>query len=198
MIDTDTRQLRRNTEGFYTSGAGKVPCDHCAWSVDCSFKPVKACKAMMPAIPFTDEIGLRKIANTVRIGVAWTQRLKPLQIVALYNSKERVVFGYARVVGLFCGNIEGMLDTHAHANHIMLDRAPDRAPSELQAWLLRNYGPHIVHERTNLTAIYLLRERVSPTPPDLTGHEAYRPLEGGAPSPGQDPGDAAGLTPPGR
>lgn len=180
MIDTDTRQLKRGPDGLYRSGGGKRPCDHCGRNADCPIQPLTACALFMPALPFVDETGLRKIANTVRVGVAWTQRLKPGQIVALYNSRLKEIFGHASVIATPHGRIMPMLRAHAHANHTMLDTPPADAAANLFAWQRQQYGPRIIHEEANLTAIYLLRLYEPPPKADFEGHEALRSIEGSA------------------
>ena len=186
MIDTDTRQLKRNPDGTYRSGGGKIPCDHCGHTADCPIKPRATCSVFMPALPFQDETGLRKVANTVRVGVAWTTRLIPGQIIALYNAKTKVIFGHSRVVGLHAGPIDEMLAQHAHANHLMLDHTSEDAAATLHAWQRQNYGPRIIHEKTRITAIYLVRELGAIASPDFRGEEARRLAEGGTAGPGQD------------
>lgn len=189
MIDTDTRQLKRQPNGHYTSGAGKLPCDHCGWNVDCPIRPVASCSLFLPAIPFTDETGLRKVANTVRVGVAWTKRLHVGQTVALYNSVRKAIFGYARVVGMESGPIAHMLANHAHANHLMLDTPPETAAERLHAWQRQQYGPRIIHDETKITAIYLLRVSQPPAAPCHERDEEGRPVEGRASGGGKDHGD---------
>jgi hypothetical protein len=188
-IDTDTRQLKLGADGLYRSGGGKLPCDHCGWKIDCPLQPLKACSLFLPTIPFTDETGLRKVANTVRVGVAWTQRLKPGQAVALYNSKAKEIFGHATVLSTHSGGIGPMLKEHAHANHLMLDTPPNEAPHDLWLWQRQNYGPRIIHNDTKITAIYLLRLREPPASPNFQGDEARRSVESGATSSRQNPGD---------
>ena len=158
MIDTDTRQLRRTAEGHYVSGAGKIPCDHCGLVLECGMAPMSSCSVFMPTIPFVGQVGMNRLFNTIRVGKAWTQRLDPNQTIALYEVKEKRIFGHARVIGHACGNIEAMLKDHAQANHLMLDTPPAEAPAILHSWLRQNYGPRIITDQTNLTAIYLLRE----------------------------------------
>lgn len=191
-IDTDTRQLKLGKDGLYRSGAGKIPCDHCGWNVECPLQPLTACSLFMPTLPFADETGLKKVANTVRVGVAWTQRLSPGQAVALYNSLRKEIFGHATVIGTMSGPIEPMLRTHAPANHLMLDVHPKQAPGDLWQWQRQQYGPRIIHDQTKLTAIYLLRLHEPPPSPDFQGDEARRSFESGAPRPGQDPGNGDG------
>lgn len=158
MIDTDTRQLRRNAEGQYVSGAGKIPCDHCGNIMHCAMAPMQTCSVFMPAIPFSVLVGMNRLFNTIRVGKAWTQRLDPGQMIALYEAREKRIFGHARVIGHTSGGITGMLEDHARANHLMLDTPPADAPAILHSWLRQNYGPRIITDQTNLTAIYLLRE----------------------------------------
>lgn len=168
VIDTDTRQLRRNATGQYTSGAGKIVCDHCGFNKICPMRDkVAACDQFLPTLPFNDDAGMQKLFNTVRIGRAWVQRLVVGQKVALYNATDKRVFGFASVLATFDGSIDEMLNRHAHANHLMLSQFPEEAQSILHQWLKRNYGPHIVHDNTTLTAIYLLREHFPPIAPSF-------------------------------
>jgi hypothetical protein len=172
-IDTDTRQVRRDSDGAYRSGAGKRICDHCASRdvcPDASFETL--CTEFVPALPFTDETGLDHVANTIRVGRAWTERLRIWQGVALYNSKKREIFGHALVLYHTHGPIVDMLRLHAAANHIMLDTPPNKAPTELGAWMRQNYGPRIIHADTTLTAIYLLRVHSTPLATYQQGMEA--------------------------
>lgn len=157
MIDTDTRQLRRSAAGVYTGGAGKIPCDHCGNQV-CGLAPATACSVFLPALPFRDRTGLDHVANTVRIGKAWTTRLVMNQLVALYDASKKEIFGHSRVIAMDVGPIRPMLERHAHANHLLLGTDRAAAPETLYQWQIRNYGPRIVNEDTTITAIYLLRE----------------------------------------
>lgn len=187
VLDTDTRQLRRDQAGFYSVGAGKLLCDMCGWLTVCGGKLLRAgkCDEFMPVLTFQDEVGLHKVSNTMRVGRAWTQRLVPPQDVALYNVRAKVIFGHAQVLSTDDGNIVSMLKAHAHANHTMLDTPNHEAPTKLGAWMRQNYGPRIIHEGTTLTAIYLLRLCGEVAPPYLQGVEAPGPGEGGPESSGQ-------------
>lgn len=187
VLDTDTRTLRRDKEGFYTVGADKTLCNLCGWLSMCQGRLLQhnKCWSFMPALSFQDEVGLLKVSNTMRVGRAWTQRLTPPQTVALYNVKAKVIFGYADVLSMDDGNIVTMLKAHAHANHTMLDTPNEEAPTKLGAWMKQNYGPRIINEGTALTAIYLLRLRQPPTPPYFQGVEAHGSGEGGPEGSGQ-------------
>lgn len=187
-IDTDTRQVRRDAAGFYRSGAGKNICDHCGHrSVCANVDQTNSCADYLPALPFVGDVGFEpgRVANTMRVGRAWTERLDEGQTVALYDTKLKEIFGYAEVHGLFAGPIVEMLQAHASDNHIMLTTHPFKAPTELGAWMRQNYGPQIIHDRTTLTAIYLLRTHGTPPAPHLQRLEADGPGEGGAAGPGQ-------------
>jgi hypothetical protein len=171
IIDTDTRQVRRDAAGFYRSGAGKNICDHCGHRNVCAnVDTVKACEQYLPALPFVGDVGfeLGRIVNTMRVGRAWTQRLDRGDTVALYDTKLKAIFGYALVERTVAGNIVPMLKEHAANNHIMLNTPKRKAPAELGAWMLQNYGPHIVHQGTTLTAIYLLRVNAAPEAPNAS------------------------------
>ena len=190
MIDTDTRQLRRDgVTGEYFTGAGKIPCDHCGHQFICQAKPRISCAEFLPAIPFTDEAGMQKLFNTIRVGMAWTRRLYSGQVISLYSPKSKIIFGHGRVLHTAAGPIDDMLAQHAHANHLMLPESSEEAPSILHGWLKQNYGPRIINETTRITAIYILRERFTPPPPNFGGHEEDREVEGFAKSPGQYSGD---------
>jgi len=184
-IDTDTRQVRRDASGFYRSGAGKRICDHCGHKTTC---PISGwgllCNWYLPALPFVGDVGFKpgKPANTMRVGRAWTERLDVGQTVALYDTKLKEIFGYATVVSTHAGPILPMLKEHAKHNHIMLKTPKRKAPAELGAWMRQNYGPQIIHDRTTLTAVYLLRINRAPASPDLERVEADGAGEGGTPS----------------
>jgi predicted transcriptional regulator len=185
-LNTDTRQVRRDQHGFFRSGAGKNICDHCAARNVCAYvDQMTACREFLPALPFTDETGLEKIANTMRIGRAWTQRLDIPQTVALYNAKTKVIFGYADVISMDDGNIVSMLKRHAAANHLMLATPYNECAVKPGAWLMQTYGPRIIHENTTVTCLYLLRIGEPPAAPHLQGVEADGPGEGGTAGGGQ-------------
>lgn len=179
MIDTDTRQLRRDFAGDYRTGGGKRICDHCGVWQTCDVElEHNRCELFMPALPFTDETGLGHIANTIRIGMAWTDRLDVGQTVALYNTRTKQIFGHSTVLFTEWGPIAEMLKKHAHANHIMLNTPRAKAGVELLNWLRGNYGPRIIHQGTKLTAIYLLRQHQPNAAPLIEGDEAARQTEG--------------------
>lgn len=177
MIDTDTRQLKRKTwngSDYFKSGAGKIVCDHCGINTTCTRAMLEGslCAEFLPAIPFQDETGLDRPSNTVRVGVAWTQRLRIGDRIALYHAKAKRIFGHAIVTDLVAGPIADVLRDHAHNNHLMLDHDPATAAGELRDWQLRNYGPRIINEKTRLTAIYLQRE-----PAEDAAADHHRPEE---------------------
>lgn len=177
-LDTDTRQVRLR-DGAYRSGAGKRICDHCGHRATCRLvDQVSQCADFLPALPFTDETGLQKVSNTMRVGRAWTERLQIGQTVALYHTKRREVFGYAQVLHHSYGPIVPMLRLHAGANHLMLDTPLKKAPKVLGEWMRQNYGPRIINGDTTLTAVYLLRVSQPPAAPNLEGLEA--PGSGGS------------------
>ena len=198
MINTDTRQLKKNDLGEFRSGAGKIVCDHCGFIQICAVRPRDLCKQFLPVIPFVDEIGLGDFANTVRVGVAWSKRLQTNQMVALYNSKRQEIFGLARVINLVAGPIDEILARHAHMNHIMLEQPREDAPDLLKKWQLRNYGPRIINEDTRITTIYLQREPVADVAARLREYEALRFIEDRAAGSGQDNGDGSGHALPDR
>lgn len=158
LIDTDTRQLKRDLDGFYRSGAGKKPCAHCGDRAACAWVDTQVkCETFLPALPFTDELGLDRRCNTIRVGKAWTERLVIGQTVALYHAKRQTIFGHSTVLATIAGPISDILAAHARFNHLLLDTPPAAAAETLHSWLRRNYGPRIIHENTRISAIYLQR-----------------------------------------
>lgn len=186
MIDTDTRQLRVNAQGQYISGAGKIPCDHCGHAV-CKLAPATACSAFMPAIPFVGQVGMDRLFNTIRVGQAWPKRLSQNQVIALYEVREKFIFGHARVLTTIAGPIDEILAHHAKANHLMLETPAEDAQDILHDWLKRNYGPRIITPTSYITAIYLLREPEPAAAPNLGQHEAGRQAQGQPAHDRQDP-----------
>ena len=172
--------MRKSPAGSYRSGGGKLICDHCGYNKICSQAPISECDKFLPALPFNDISGTQKIFNTVRIGKAWSERLSIGQNIALYDVNSLKIFGFASVLNIFTGQIEEILKRHAHANHLMLAEMPEEAESILYQWMRQQYGPRIVHDQAKLTAIYLLREHISPSPPYFGGHEANGSSESSA------------------
>lgn len=189
MNKNDTRHLKRDTNGSYRTGGGKVICDICSLQYECSIKPQNTCQYFVPALGFYDRTGMLKVFNTMRVGKAWTERLVPGQTIGLWCPIEKDVFGYAEVLSFTSGPISRMIVEHAEHNHLMLDANYVKAQRQLLVWLKQQYGPRIIHEKTQLTAIYLRRTRRPPSAPNIQGCEALWTSESSAASAREDYGD---------
>lgn len=191
MERNDTRHLKRDPDGRYRTGGGQIICDICAIRNEgCPFTPRTHCEHFMPALGFNDQTGMQKVFNTIRVGKAWPQRLSPGQPIGLWCPIDKTIFGWAEVLSIYSGRIAHILVNHAGDNHLFLDQHDTHAQRLLYEWLRQNYGPRIIHKDTTVTAIYLRRLRKPPPETDFEGHEAYRIIEGGAESSGEDTGDA--------
>lgn len=167
MEKNDTRHLKRSADGIYRSGGGQIICDICALKPGCGLTPLQECGHFLPSLGFNDRTGMDVLFNTIRVGKAWPQRLQVGQTVGLWCPYDKAVFGHASVVNMFTGPITDILRKHAGANHLYLGTASfTQASKQLYAWLRQQYGPRIINQDTTLTAIYLLRERKSPSPPN--------------------------------
>lgn len=173
VINTNTRPLRRLPDLQWSGGSRHSVCEYCSVQDNCSavIDRPSVCNDTVPALSFQDETGLDDFANTVRMGLAWRDRLRKGDRVGLYNVKTQTVFGYARVTLVEGGRLGPMLHAHAAKNHLMLER-PQTAARELCEWLRRNYGPKIVNPQSNLTAIYLQREPQQAAQADPEGQPA--------------------------
>lgn len=124
---------------------------------DIQLVEVVKCKLYQPNIAFVPPlIGFEGEFNTFRPGVAWTDRVKPGDIVGLYDSKQEIVFGKAEVTGIDGGRIQTMLNDYAHMNHLMLSEIGDFR-NKLFAVLKKIYGPQIIGDASRVTVISLRR-----------------------------------------
>lgn len=189
-LDTNTRQLKRlGSLGAWFTSAKQDICNHCALINICdSVSEHKSCREFMPVLSFQDETGFKigDVVNTVRIGKAWVERLTTGSTIALLNAKTKLIFSYARVIGLDFGPIDDMLKLHAATNHLFVNKSPSEAPALLKDWQLRNYGPHIVNDATKIAVIYLLPQPGEAVAPPFKGHKADRSVESGTPGAGED------------
>ncbi len=102
-------------------------------------------------------IGTESSFNTFRLGSFYTKHLSVGEEVFLFNEKEKMVFGKAKVEAIESGKLGEMLLIHAHRNHTELESEPDEAPAHLFDTLKRIYGPHIAGVDKKTTVVYLSR-----------------------------------------
>lgn len=94
-------------------------------------------------------VGLEGEFNTFRIGGKWFKTLEVGMQVAILDEKNKRIVGYAEVTDLDKGQFKDMLEKHAYKNHSGL------GATDLGAYILKIYGPHIVNDTKLTTVIYL-------------------------------------------
>jgi hypothetical protein len=104
-------------------------------------------------------VGLEGYFNTFRIGGTWAARVKRGSTVLLYDTKEKRIFGRARVTDVELGKLLDMAGVHAHMNHNQLGKAPSDATADLMRRVQKRYGPRIAHDDKRTTVIYLQRTK---------------------------------------
>lgn len=101
--------------------------------------------------------GLDGEFNTFRLGIAWSKRLAPGEIVLLIDKKQFLVIGHAEVTAIQVGELSDMSALHARRNHNQIGLDPDGAGERLIANMMRRYGPHKLSHTSRVTVIYLKR-----------------------------------------
>jgi len=180
LPNMDTARIKRLDNDHFTVDAlstfnGRTICDHCAIpkcktrnyikrnnkDEDALLK-VQTCNAFLPTLGFSVLAGLDlDLWNTVRVGGAWAKRLTPGKIVAIADTKNKVMRDNMRVETVFTGTLSGMLDLHAENNHAIKDEISTgkikhhQAPSRLLRILKNAYGTNIAAEDRDASVIYL-------------------------------------------
>jgi hypothetical protein len=105
-----------------------------------------------PLAGFQDEF------NTFRLGLTWSKKLQKGDLVLLFDTKEKAIFGRAKVLGIETGKLIELAQGHAHMNHNQLGKAPMEAAYCLVERVRKRYGPHIARDDKKCTVIYLRRK----------------------------------------
>lgn len=101
-------------------------------------------------------VGVEDRFNTFRLGLFYFKHLLPDETVYLLSSKEKMVFGTAKVEQVKVGGLREMCDLYGHQNHTELANAQEGAADRLFATMLKIYGPAIATPNKK-TSIVLLR-----------------------------------------
>jgi hypothetical protein len=178
MIDTNLRSVKR-VDGFYTTEtmaqAGKTDhlCNHCGYQAKCKQRKalerlnakhawalgLRNCRDFVPPLVFRDPKGTEGKFNTFRIGSTWVDRVGFGSVVALID-KGGNIYGHAAVDEVFCGDLDAMLDTHAHKNHMVLDETDAGVAREKLLGVLKNaFGSNWLFDGRPMSVIYLERIR---------------------------------------
>lgn len=154
MIDANLRTLKVHDELGYTMKTGM--CSRCGRNPLCASQSdeVSTCTAYMPVLAFQSLAGCELSFNTVRLGSAWSKRVKPGQTVALVN-KAGEKLAEATVEAVRVGPRELMIAEHGAANHLMVARKATRPNADLTRVLRNLYGPNFLARAETMTVIYL-------------------------------------------
>lgn len=163
MINTNVRSIKVDKDCYHsrtkTRGA-KDMCQFCGQSGHCmkqanSQEEIHECKDYRFPILFRDTQGLDDRFNTMRLGRAWSKRLRERDIVALVNKEgERV--GFASVCEVLCLPKDEALRQHGEWNHLMLaGNWTSSVITQMEKILRSSYGNLIYNHNDDITVIYL-------------------------------------------
>lgn len=155
----ETAAERRNTA---------VVCDACGISDLCPVynrrvpkwvkTKVTRCEMFVPVITFVPPIiGLHGEFNTMRLGRNWSLRVVPMKTrVALVNSSNMTVLGYALVERVDVGPFETMLHRFGKENHLVVHSEHQDPIAVVQKVLKGAYGQFLT-DYSELTVLSLRR-----------------------------------------
>lgn len=161
-MKTNTRVIRIRDGalglGPKPTNDGETICEYCAAVPFCKLpKTAVYCSSYIPPLLFTNPVGLEGAFSTLRLGMAWFNRLAIAKVVSLYNPKTEELIGLARVTDVIGGNLSDLIDITATTNHSLLGLdAPDKA-ARLTKIIRNHYGSNFAAPDRNATAIYCER-----------------------------------------
>ena len=100
-------------------------------------------------------VGMEGVFNTFRLGIAWTKRVEPNDIILLTNKARSTVIGRAKVVDIKIGTLSEMAATDARFNHNHREYKTLVAAERLVESMIKRYGPQKCSENSKVTVIYL-------------------------------------------
>lgn len=118
---------------------------------------IKSCLSYTPAFDFKDVSGMEAQFNTFRVGLAWMQRLKVGDVVALRGPEG--IFGRASVTALHSGPFMEMDRLYGEDNHLAIQAAIEGKDFDMAKVLRGLYGPNRFDENRQTTVIYMERLR---------------------------------------
>lgn len=102
-------------------------------------------------------IGIEGEFNTLRLGLFYMKRLKIGDRIALLDSKDKMIIGFADVTKLYNGPLGELCMEHAPQNHTQKSEPETQAPANLLRIIQKFYGPHIATYDKKGVVIYLRR-----------------------------------------
>lgn len=161
-MKTNTRVIRIRGDilgiGPTAERNGEKLCEYCAAFSFCEYeKKAVACAKFIPPLLFTNPVGLEGAFSTLRLGMAWNDRLAIAKVVSLYNPKAEELIGFARVTDVIAGNLGDLIEVTAHTNHTFLGSDIADKPTALRRVIRNHYGSNFAADDRNATAIYCER-----------------------------------------
>lgn len=172
MINTNVRRVKRSEHGLtmltapQTKVIAESLCDRCGLQDACEIlKTVQSqrvqlvrvleCEWYQFPLKFINKSGTEgKGWNTIRLGSAWSNRVKEGDVVALIDSRNRK-YGEAKVQKVVLDITENIIQLYGEDNHCALDVADDQKVSTVRSALLSSYGSSHIASAIQSTAIYL-------------------------------------------
>jgi hypothetical protein len=174
MIDTNVRSIKRTESGatILNKATAKVGslCNHCAMVNHCEHRahivaaersgkltaPVTTCNEYHYPIHFVSTVGIDAYGfNTMRLGEAWSKRLKPGDMVGLLNhDKQLVTAAQVKLVEVVSLDTNGLLPYASH-NHMVVHEPidVDQAADKLLKILRNNYDKLVFERNRTVTVI---------------------------------------------
>lgn len=182
----DSRRIKRLSDSDHFTvdplsalkNPDNVICDNCA-KIKCKIRNyvtrqsdntqlrVMTCADFIPALGFSVLGGLdHDTWNTIRVGGAWADRLKPGKIVSVIDTKNLRRLGEYEVTRTHTGTLEDMVRAHARYNHaiqheiiIGKTRAEDEAIFDRMMRILKNAnGTNIASPDRAASVVYLRKQ----------------------------------------
>lgn len=137
---------------------GRRLCDYCSVAAQCGDIVTDTCPTFVPPLFFRPpHLGFEAAFSTVRLGMAWTKRVKPLDLVGLIEVGQDKPFAFARVASIKSGPLHKMIKDHAHTNHLMLGKTKVKARAELADVIIAMYGKNWSAPERPATTIFCER-----------------------------------------
>jgi hypothetical protein len=175
IIDSNLRTLKRNEGDFTLTALDRVKdvslCDRCCSNNQCPMlvrqnernadalakTMITSCSWYVPPLFFHDKEGLDSGGfNTLRLGGAWTNRIKVGDRVGLIYKPTMELISIPTVSGLYHGDKDKIIARHSWHNHTYINQSLSQrtAAMRMRKLLPTLFGPLIYKQATKMTAIY--------------------------------------------
>jgi len=134
---------------------GITICQYCTMEPHCELSAVESCSLFVPPIGFRSIHGLEARFSTIRMGSAWSRRVKRGSIVGLVQLDPLKRIGLARIRRIQSGSLDEMVLASAHTNHTYLGLKMTKAEKrEKLRRLVRNlHGSFVLEPGQQFTVL---------------------------------------------